>query len=201
MTAIRKAGTSDTMLGRTLGRAFQDDPAFSWAAPKAERRERLGHRYFELLIARIYLPKDEVHMTDDGAAVALWAPPESWQTPMSASLPLMPVMLRTCGRHLPRALGMLTQMETRHKEQVEPHYYLPFIGTDPGHQGKGHGSALLEHMLRRCDEEGVPAYLESTSVKNQALYHRHGFEVLDDMQWPHGGPPWSPMWRVPRGTG
>lgn len=59
---------------------------------------------------------------------------------------------------------------------------------------------LLADMLRRCDEEGMPTYLESTSVENQALYHRHGFQVFDEMHWPKGGPPWWPMWREPRAT-
>jgi GNAT superfamily N-acetyltransferase len=196
---VRKASTGDaSRLGRTMARAFQDDPAFAWAAPDAARRERFGPRYFELLIARIYLPKGEVYMADDGTAAALWAPPDKWQTPVSASLPLLPVMLRSCGRKLPVALKMLTSMETRHKTQGEPHYYLPFIGTDPDHRGKGQGTALLADMLRRCDEEGVPAYLESTSIKNQSLYHRHGFQVVDEMHWPKGGPPWWPMWREPR---
>jgi ribosomal protein S18 acetylase RimI-like enzyme len=200
MNEIRKAGTEDLrQVGRTMGRAFYDDPAFSWAAPNAERRKRFGPRWFESTIGRTYLPKGEVHMTDDGSAVAVWAPPDNWQTPVSASLPLLPLMLRATGRNLLTTLKMLTMMETRHKAQTEPHYYLPFIGTDPDHQGQGHGSALLAHMLRRCDEEGVPAYLESTSIKNQALYHRHGFKVLDEMSWPNGGPSWWPMWYEPRG--
>jgi hypothetical protein len=47
------------------------------------------------------------------------------------------------------------------------------------------------------DAPGV-AYLEATSVKNQALYHRHGFEVVDELQWPGGGPPFWRMSREPR---
>lgn len=193
MVEIRGPNTDDVrQLGSTMARAFQDDPAFGWATANAGRRERFGPRYFELLIARIYLPKGEVYMGEGGTAMALWAPPDKWQTPMSASLPLLPVMLRLFSRRLAVALRMLTSMETRHKTQSEPHYYLPFIGTDPDHQGKGQGTALLTDMLRRCDEEGRPAHLESTRIENRALYHRHGFQVLDEMHWP--------MWREPRGT-
>ena len=199
MTQIRKATPDDVGdLGRTMARAFQDDPAFSWAAPRADRRERFGPRYFELLIRRTYLPKGEVYMSDDGQAAALWAPPGKWESSASAALPFLPVMFRACGRNLPLAMKMLTMMETRHKAQGEPHFYLPFIGTDPDHRGKGLGTALLTDMLRRCDEEGIPAYLESTSMQNQALYHRHGFQVLDEMHWPKDGPPWWPMFREPQ---
>ena len=58
------------------------------------------------------------------------------------------------------------------------HWYLPLIGVDPFHQRKGYGSALLRHVLRLCDRDGTPAYLESTNPANVPLYERHGFRVL-----------------------
>ena len=201
MFGVRKATTGDVRtLGHTMSRAFQEDPAFSWAVPNAQRRARFGPRYFELLIARTYLPKGEVYMTEDGSAAALWAPPDKWQTPVLASLAFLPVMTRACTTNLPVALKMTTSMEALHKIQTEPHYYLPFIGTDPDHQGKGHGTALLTDMLRHCDEDGVPAYLESTSTRNRSLYRHHGFQILDEMHWPNGGPPWWQMRREPQGA-
>ena len=199
MLGVRKATASDVRtVGRAMSRAFQEDPAFAWAVPNAQRRERFGPRYFEMLIARTYLPKGEVYVTEDGSAAALWAPPDKWRTPVLASLPFLPLMTRACTTNLPVTLKMTTLMETHHKKQTEPHYYLPFIGTDPDHQGKGHGTALLTDMLRRCDEQGVPAYLESTGIRNRSLYQLHGFQVLDELSWPNGGPPWWSMWREPQ---
>ena len=191
-------GADAWMLGATLSRAFLDDPAFSWAAPHPARRERLGPRYFELTIRHVYLPKGESYTTGDGRAVALWAPPGQWQVPFTKLLPFGPVMMRACGSALPRAMRMLNLMEARHREFAEPHYYLGFVGTDPAARGRGLGTALVAHVLDRCDAEGVPAYLEATSVKNQALYHRHGFEVVDELRWPGDGPPFWRMWREPR---
>jgi len=185
-------------LAGVLARAFQDDPAFSWAAPDPKRRERHGPRYFELTL-RQYLPKGEVWMTTDRRAVAIWAPPDKWQAPMSATLKVAPTMIRACGRNTFRAISMLNGMEAEHKRREEPHYYLPFVAADPAVHGQGHGTALLASMTARCDDEGRPAYLESTAVRNQALYHRHGFVPLEEQQWPGGGPPWWPMWRAPRG--
>jgi ribosomal protein S18 acetylase RimI-like enzyme len=144
------------------------------------------------------MPKDGVYMTDDGMAAALCAPPDAWQIPTSATLPFLPLMLRASGHHLPRAFRMLSLMESTHKKREEPHYYLPFIGTDPAFQGRGCGTALLTHLAERCDAEGRPAYLESTDLRNQLLYHRHGFEVIDELRWPGGGPPFWPMWRKAR---
>jgi GNAT superfamily N-acetyltransferase len=196
---IRKAAAGDvpTAAG-TLADAFADDPAFSWAAPDAARRHKHAPRYFERLIDKIYLPKDEVHLADDGAGVALWAPPERWKISTAASLPLFPIMLRATGSKLPRAMKMLALMDSLHDQQDEPHYYLPIIGVRSSSRGKGYGGALLQHMLDRCDDEGRPAYLEATAPANQALYHRHGFVPLSEQRWPGGGPPFWPMWRSPR---
>lgn len=198
MTVCKATNADLHQLGRTIARAFQDDPALAWAAPDAQRRERFGPRYFEVLIEHTYLPKGEVYLTKDGATGALWAPPGKWQASVRGMLPLLPVMVRACGGHLPRALRMQRLMEAKHKEQSESHYYLAYVGTDPASRGKGYGTALLAHMLRRCDAERVPAYLEATSPRNQELYYRHGFEIIDELIWPGGGPPFWPMWRTPR---
>jgi ribosomal protein S18 acetylase RimI-like enzyme len=79
----------------------------------------------------------------------------------------------------------------------EPCWYLPFIGVDSMHRGKGLGSALLEHALARCDHDNTPAFLESSNPRNISLYERHGFEILDTFQI-GSSPRVSTMLRVPR---
>ena len=79
----------------------------------------------------------------------------------------------------------------------EPHWYLPLIGVDPLHQGKGCGTALLKFALERVDRDHLPAYLESTNPRNISLYQRHGFEILGTIQV-GGSPPVVPMLRQRR---
>jgi hypothetical protein len=52
-------------------------------------------------------------------------------------------------------------------------------------------------MLDRVDEEGQPAYLESSKERNVALYARFGFEVVEELRSGTGGPPIWRMWREP----
>ena len=65
---------------------------------------------------------------------------------------------------------------------TEPHYYLEFLGHDPAHQGKGIGSALMQPVLDRCDEEGwrLPGELEG--VERPPSMPRHGFAVNPDIE-------------------
>lgn len=109
-----------------------------------------------------------------GAVVGEFAPPERLETLMQ--------------------VGALID----HYHPKEPHWYLPMIGVDPSRQGQGWGSALLKAALRRVDEEGLPAYLESSSPRNVPLYERHGFEVIGEIK-PGDHPGLVPMLRPARG--
>lgn len=52
-------------------------------------------------------------------------------------------------------------------------------------------------MLEQCDGSQLPAYLEATSERNQALYVRHGFHVTGAIPLPQGPTAWA-MWREPQ---
>jgi predicted N-acetyltransferase YhbS len=79
----------------------------------------------------------------------------------------------------------------------EPHWYLAVLGTDPPHQGKGVGAALMTPVLARCDAEGTGAYLESSKPDNVPYYERFGFRVTGQIDMPKGPTMW-PMWRDPQ---
>lgn len=91
--------------------------------------------------------------------------------------------------------SLFEQMEAGHPK--EPHWYLPMIGVDTNQQGNGIGSALMKYALDRIDEEGLPAYLESSNPRNISLYRRFGFEVVGEIQ-AGGSPPLIPMLRKGR---
>lgn len=78
----------------------------------------------------------------------------------------------------------------------EPHFYLAAIGVDPAAQGRGLGSQLLQPVLDLCDEEQVPAYLESSDPANVDFYARHGFRTVEVVRLPRG-PMIHTMWRTP----
>jgi ribosomal protein S18 acetylase RimI-like enzyme len=78
------------------------------------------------------------------------------------------------------------------------HWYLATLGTDPVAQGHGVGSTLLSSMLERVDQEGEPAYLESSKERNVSFYARFGFKVTKELTAVDGGPRIWLMWREPQ---
>lgn len=124
-----------------------------------------------------------------GQAAALWLPPGSGPDTEALGAALAQLALP---EEAPQVLG---EMAARHPE--EPHWYLPFLGVDPGAQGRGLGSALLAEALTLVDADHLPAYLESTNPRNVPLYERFGFRVVGEIQ-AGSSPPMHPMWREAR---
>jgi ribosomal protein S18 acetylase RimI-like enzyme len=73
-------------------------------------------------------------------------------------------------------LKWLSFVEKKHPQR--PHYYVDFFGVAPWRQNRGLGSAILDFITRKADQEHCGCYLESTNPRNLPLYQRFGFQVL-----------------------
>lgn len=179
----------------TLARAFHDDPIKIHLAGGRELTEQQILPFFDAF-TRIQLRHGHAYTTANHEAAALWAPPDHWKVGFGQVARYAPRFLRLYGTRFLSNLLVLTDLEKLHP--TEPHYYLEFIGTDPQHQGKGFGRALMEPMVERADREGVGMYLENSKEQNLAFYGRYGFEVRRTMQHRRNGPTMWLMWRDPR---
>ena len=189
---VLTAGIDDqSRLVAAIVLAFSVDLAARWTYPVPENYLK----HFPDLVRSFGGPAFErgtAHFIGDAQAAALWLPP-GVQPDEDA---LMAHFQRTVPEQDRDTLfAVFEQMGQYHPD--EPHWYLPLIGVDPAQQGKGYGSALLKHALRLCDQDGTPAYLESSNPKNIPLYRRHGFEVLGTIQV-GSSPPITPMLRHAR---
>ena len=90
------------------------------------------------------------------------------------------------------------QMQKAHLRIDTPHHYLWIIGTGEESQGHGLGRTVISEMLRKCDDDGIVAYLESSNKKNIPFYQRHGFTIIEEIpNLPKGCPPVTTMIRKP----
>ncbi|MBL8773392.1 MAG: GNAT family N-acetyltransferase [Phenylobacterium sp.] len=175
----------------TLMLAFATDPCLRYVLDTPEALFQ-GFRRFATGMGGAALELGSAWIAEDGAAAALWLPP-GVESDRDAMLAVIGELAREA--KLP-VLGEVGEAMAAYHPH-EPHWYLAMIGVDPARQGRGYGSAILEASLRRCDEDGVMAYLESSNPKNVPLYERHGFEVLGHVA-PGDFPGVYPMVRRPR---
>ena len=194
MHEVRQATEGDLPeLAAALARAFEDDPVFTWVFPRDHSRREWSRRFFALRL-RHMLPQEEIYAVP-GVGVAAWTLPGRWELGVREFLSQLRVT-PGIGLGVPRVLRGMTRMESRHPDDP-PHFYLAHLGVDPARQGEGIGSALMGPVLRACDADGVPAYLESSKERNLDFYARHGFRVTEQVVLPKGPPVWL-MWREPR---
>jgi GNAT superfamily N-acetyltransferase len=177
-----------------LGAAFFDDPIFGWLIGRSANRQARLERYFAIQLAHSLA--DGCIWTSEGLqGAALCMSPGCWRLPPKLMIAHGALFADVFRGRLPRAIGLLAAIERRHLRGA--HYYFSNIGVTPEAQGRGLGSRLMRPMLNRCDEEGLPAYLEASSERNAALYARLGFQCTKVLRFA-GSPPLRLMMRPPQ---
>jgi ribosomal protein S18 acetylase RimI-like enzyme len=174
-----------------LARAFRDDPVHRWILP-GEFDWSIASDAFFSMVMRDMLRHESVFTTANRAGAAFWIPPYPKPAPLRERLATAARWVAVIGRRTSEVGAQLARIERAHPP--EPHWYLAVLGTDPRHQGRGVGSALLAPVLARCDADRVPAYLESSKRANVPFYERHGFRELGELAI-EGGPV---IWRMLR---
>jgi len=191
--SVRKAnGHEMDRVAQILGSAFTNDPLITWMTETAG----LAEAFYTMEVHTTYRHHNHVYINDSQTGAAMWLPPGvkpaqglHWRSVVFGwqLLSLAGFAGAGRGRHIEAA------MEASHPS--EPHYYLHAIGAHLDHQGEGIGSALLKTGLADVDAAHMPAYLESSNVRNNPLYERYGFEIMSEQTLPDGGPSFWPMWR------
>jgi GNAT superfamily N-acetyltransferase len=175
----------------TVVLAFAADPIARWCWPDPHEYLQYMPRFVRAFGGAAFV-HNSAYCTGGYGGAALWLPPDI--RPREEAIG--EIVEATVSSSIRGDLfSIFERMATRHP--AEPHWYLPLIGVDPAHQGKGYGSALMTYALKECDRAHAPAYLESTNPRNISLYLRHGFEVLETIQVGQS-PPMVPMLRRPR---
>jgi len=190
--SVRTAATSEkTRAVDTIVAAFVTDPPSRWCWPDKHAYLTSMPKFILALGGRAF-EHASAHVTEDFCGASLWLPPGVHPDEDALGAIAQQTVTAAVREDLDNMLG---QMAESHPD--EPHWYLPFIGVDPVHQGKGHGSALLAYALQQCDRDRLPAYLEATNSQNVKLYERYGFEAVGKIQ-AGMSPPIVPMLRHPR---
>jgi ribosomal protein S18 acetylase RimI-like enzyme len=204
--AMRREAEAPVQAGRgdleevvqTLTDAFAVDPHLDWFMRDDAHRDHARLGLFRLLINELGAAQGRIDRPVGGGAAAVWMPFEALgPLPLTTELRALPTLLRATGlRRFGRLMAIRADMD-RHHPMDRPHAYLQFLGVSPAAQGRGVGSALLRAAAARLDAANQPAYLETGTARNVALYERHGFQVLSQHTARADAPTMWSMWREP----
>jgi ribosomal protein S18 acetylase RimI-like enzyme len=165
------------------------------SGPESTRTERLSHLLRAIVRGGLRSGLIDLARTEDDPAVIGVA---VWGTPRTRPGADRGHTLADLGSYL-RAFGLTGLLRGSRIDGLmeaarpaEPHWYLKAIGVDATGQGRGVGSALLDHRLRQIGTS--PAYLEASTDRSAALYARHGFTSLGPVPG-FGSPAPISMWR------
>jgi ribosomal protein S18 acetylase RimI-like enzyme len=188
---VRSAGANiQASAISTIVLGFAADPMARWVWPDSSQYLRIMPQFVKAFGGRAF-ENGTAYITEAARAAALWLPPgvQPDEAAMGA------VITEALHPEIAEDIGPILQAMAEHHPH-EPHWYLPLIAADPSWIGQGLGTLLMKHALRRCDEDGIAAYLESSNPRNISLYERHGFRTIGQIQ--HGSSPTlTPMLRTP----
>lgn len=190
---VMRTDTTTTRLGINdidwatdlLTEAFLDEPPTTHLFRGPQRRAQVS--YFLRCSCAYAMLFGECYTTSTRDGVALWLLPG--KTAMTFGrmyrAGMLSAPLRLGLSAFSRFMAFAAFTDKLHKKSAPtPHYYLFALGVSPAAQGSGVGGLLLASMLRRIDEERMPAYLETQKEKNVGLYQRFGFEVAAEGAFP-----------------
>lgn len=181
----------DTMLS-----GFVNDPLYVWLYPDLDQRRASMRATFDLMLLR-GLEHGVVCCTEDRQAVAIWTPPA---TDLLTEGDLQH-WLQRLGEEAPQRVANAAEAmgsSAAHAPPV-PHWVLHSVVVHADRQGHGLGSALLRSTLGDLDASEIPAYLESSNIRNVSAYEHLGFRVIGEVAVPDG-PTMRPMLRAPRAS-
>lgn len=189
-------------LAETIAAAFADDPIWKWMLHGTDEPVPAdGGFALALWLISALSPVDEIHGFRHHGAVALWHAPrtEAHRAIVEEHAEIVVPFADALGDVFEARLACAADLAEAMAEfrPEEPHWYLGILATDPDRQNQGLGSRVLDMMHRRCDDVGLPCYLESSNPRNHGFYRGHGYVESSEFT-AADSPPLLGMWREPR---
>lgn len=124
---------------------FVADPATRWVWPNPQKYHSHFSSFAKAIGGKAFAYESS-HYIGNYAGAALWRPPNAHPDVEQLTTLLLSIGSDDAMNDGPK---VFEKMGSYHPK--EPHWYFPLLGVDPLHQGKGLGSALLQHTLAVCD--------------------------------------------------
>jgi GNAT superfamily N-acetyltransferase len=193
---IRRALSGErSAVAATVALAFADDPA--WAFIFGEDYGRLAV-HFAAALFDVRVRSQNVWVSDDLAAVAMWDPPGVSDGARGYGESVWARYRAIAGEEALRRLASYNDAVSA-VTSPEPYWYLGVLATHPERQREGLATAVLRPILSEADRLGIACCLETSTAANRRFYERRGFTWATPISLPGGPPTWW-LRRAPSGA-
>ena len=182
-----------------LAEAFQDDPLWNKIIAEGDDKSKKHPIVAEILL-RYCFKFGEVYASSENleGVMAITQDKKSYMNlwGLLTSGAILPFM-RLGGKSLAKMSNAFTPLDKARYKQMKgkSFIYLQVIGVSKDKQGKGHGRLLLQWLIEKSRQAGIPIYLETETERNVTLYEKLGFKTLEKMTLPVIQ---QPMWTMIR---
>jgi GNAT superfamily N-acetyltransferase len=173
--------------------AFTADPFFRWMQPDDARWPAFGGAWMRFIAEQCFQRGHTYLARSEDVAIA-WIPPELDMLDDGDFEHGVAILTELAAEgRVDDAVA--TIMGAREYTMTAPHWTLQWLGVRTAAQGRGRGAIAVDDILRRCDDEDLPAGLVSSNPRNVPFYERHGFTVVAEIPTPDGQATIRPMHR------
>jgi ribosomal protein S18 acetylase RimI-like enzyme len=175
---MKKVTLSDKDLVITiLSTAFDKSKSINYITKqdrlRSERIKKLMEYSFDMCFTF-----GEIWMNEDENACALLLHPDKKRTTLRSIFWHAKLVMKVIGlTQIPAVLKREFFIKRKHPK-YSSFCYLWFIGVNPAEHNKGIGTKLLQDVMRYCDENRRPIYLETSIEENLSWYRKNGFEIF-----------------------
>ncbi len=173
---------------QTLASAFHSDPLQMHVFPDPTERAQSALALFSCFLRQGHF-FGEVFATAGMTGVSVWMRPgnatTAEQATQSGYQQLPQVMGKEAFNRFGRVLDYLSDAHS--KGLPAEHWYLMAVGVIPELRGRGHGRALIEPIITRADDAGMPICLDTAQPKVGPFYERLGFRPVIETVDPSSG--------------
>jgi GNAT superfamily N-acetyltransferase len=184
---IRRAAAGERAgVVASVAAAFRKDPG--WTFLLGEEYERLV-THFAGALFDVRVASQNVWVTDDLAAVAMWDSPGKRDEPRGHAESVWASYRATAGEEVFGRLSKYNEAVAA-SSPAGVHWYLGVLATHPRHQRQGLATAVLAPILDEADRLGLACCLETSTADNRRFYELRGFTEATDILLPGGPPTW-----------